>query len=534
MEAGAGRRVVVAAAEGLDEVVPVEGLKEMAGESAVGAELRDPRILGAGATVVPVARGDDPDPVVRLERVADDPLEGPPRGVDLDRGLDPRVVGVLDVRVAPADVRGDERVLVPERGEEVLRAVAVGLRVGGVVDEGPARPVDGPPLVPVPDVVVAAEGGVAGPLVAGEGHEAAGLIELGGELVELAPERVRYLEVVPLVAADVEERPVAGEREVVSGRVGADGLLALAVEVAPIVAVRGVGLDAEGVRLREQLPVLAEDPDAALPRIGGGDREAVHLPAELPRPERNGLGQAVDRPVGGEANGPLHPVARVAPPVLALEAQPETVPRPPEGREDRDPLHPRPRPDADGGLGFVRQRDVLVAREGIGEHAKLEARLDEGLEPEPRRAPPPVTEADDDPVALREVPVAADVERDPPRAGVAAVLAAHRERDPGRGFDRGVPGARGVVALDHRLVGLHPERDLEAPPVVDAELPAGVGEGEALPAPGLEAADGLDGRRPHEVGAVVVMRHRLETPLEIDGCAPDRKPEAGRAPCGRP
>ena len=355
MDAGAGRRVVMAAAKCLDEVVPIQGVEQVAGEPAVGAELGDPGILGAGAPVVPVTRGHDTDPVVRLERVADDPLEGPPRGVDLDRGLDPRVVGVLDVRVAPADVGGDERVLALERGEEVPRAVAVGLRMRRVVDEGPAGAVDGPPLVPVPDVVVAPERGVAGPLVAGEGHEAPRLVELGGELVELAPEVVRDLEVVPLVAADVEERPVAGEREVVARGVGADGLLALAVQIAPVVAVRGIGLDAQGVRLREQFPVLAEDPDPALPRVGGGDRKPVHLPAELPRPEGDGLGQAVDRPaVGGEADGALHPVARVAPPVLALQAQPEAVPRPSQGRKDGDPLDARPRPDADGGLGFIR------------------------------------------------------------------------------------------------------------------------------------------------------------------------------------
>ena len=521
MDAGAGRRVVMAAAEGLDEVVPVQRFEQVAGEPAVGAELGDPGVLGAGAPVVPVARGHDADPVVRLERVEDDPLEGPPRGVDLDRGLYLRVVGVLDVCVPPADVGGDERVLVLQGGEEILRAVAVGLRMGGVVDEGPAGAVDGPALVPVPDVVVAAEGGVARPLVAGEGHEPARLVELGGELVELPPERVRNLEVVPLVAADVEERPVAGELEVGAGGVGPDRLLALAVEVAPIVAVRGVGLDAKGVRLRERLPVLAEDPDPALPRIG--DREAVHLPAERPGPERDGFGQALDRPaVGGEAEGPLHPVARVAPPVLALEAQPEAIPGPAKGRQDGDPLHPRPRPDVDGRMGAVRQRDVLVARERVGEHPELEARLHEGLEPQARRALPPVAETDDDPVTLREIAVAANVERDPPRARVAAVLAAHGEGDAGRGLDGGVPRPRRVVALDHRLVGLHAERDLEAPPVVDSELPAGVGEGEGLPAPGLEAAGGLDGRRPHEVAAVVVVGHGPESLLAIDDGTPDR------------
>ena len=45
----------------------------------------------------------------------------------------------------------------------------------------------------------------------------------------MGPERLGDLEVVALVATDVEEGPVAGEEEEVTGRVGADGLLGLAV-----------------------------------------------------------------------------------------------------------------------------------------------------------------------------------------------------------------------------------------------------------------------------------------------------------------
>ena len=66
------------------------------------------------------------------------------------------------------------------------------------------------------------------------GDEAAGGVEVGGDLVEVGPEGAGDLEVVALVGDAVEEGLVAGEGMEVAGRVGADGLLRLAVQVAPV------------------------------------------------------------------------------------------------------------------------------------------------------------------------------------------------------------------------------------------------------------------------------------------------------------
>jgi hypothetical protein len=61
---------------------------------------------------------------------------------------------------------------------------------------------------------------------------------LAGEFVEGFPERVGDLKVVALVADDVDEGLVAGIGEIVVGRIGADGLFALRMQVAPVVPVR--------------------------------------------------------------------------------------------------------------------------------------------------------------------------------------------------------------------------------------------------------------------------------------------------------
>ena len=140
----------------------------------------------------------------------------------------------LDVRVPSADVREHHAVLVLERLEQVLGRVGVGLDVGEVVDQHVRGPVDGTALLEEEHVAVAAEPGVARPLVAREHDEPAVRVELGRELVQMVPEHRCDLEVVALVAAHVEERLVAREGEELAGGVRADGLLGLAVQVAPV------------------------------------------------------------------------------------------------------------------------------------------------------------------------------------------------------------------------------------------------------------------------------------------------------------
>ena len=112
--------------------------------------------------------------------------------------------------------------------------------VGRIGDLGMRGAVDGLALVAVVHVAVAADRRVGRPLVAGNAHEATGLVEFAGERVELAPERAGDLEVVALVAHHVEEGLVAAELEVFARRVGAQRLVRLPVRIAPEVHQRRV------------------------------------------------------------------------------------------------------------------------------------------------------------------------------------------------------------------------------------------------------------------------------------------------------
>ncbi len=66
------------------------------------------------------------------------------------------------------------------------------------------------------NVPVPADSGVAGPFVTGEGQEAAVLLELGGQLVDVVPERAVDLKIVGLMACRIEKREVAREGEVLA------------------------------------------------------------------------------------------------------------------------------------------------------------------------------------------------------------------------------------------------------------------------------------------------------------------------------
>src|SRR3546814_4483144 len=104
------------------------------------------------------------------------------------RRLEARVVGVGDVGVAPADVGEDDAVLALEHLEEAPCIRRVGREVRAVGQQRVGGAVDLPPFAAEVDVAVAADGGVARPLVAGDGDEAVVLVELGGQAVEVLPE----------------------------------------------------------------------------------------------------------------------------------------------------------------------------------------------------------------------------------------------------------------------------------------------------------------------------------------------------------
>ena len=146
-------------------------------------------------------------------------------------------MGVLDIRVAPADMRDDDRVLAVERAEQLIRRVD---RVGRglALDQDVRRAADRAAFVAIEDVAVAAHAGIARPFVAGQADELARHVEFRGEPVELLPERVGDLKVVALVADHVDEGRIARIAEIAFRRAHADGLAALSVQVAPVAAQR--------------------------------------------------------------------------------------------------------------------------------------------------------------------------------------------------------------------------------------------------------------------------------------------------------
>ncbi len=202
-----------------------------------------------------------------------------------------------------------------------------------------------PALLHVEHVAIATEAGVAGPLVAGKHDEAAVLVELGGERVQVLPERRGDLKIVALVAAGIQESLVAGEIEEIPRRVGADGLLGLPVEIAPVVKQRGVGDDAKRIRAREQSAVLVQDVDRVVPRLLRA--QAFDGAREVTRRQAHRLGQTIDVSTGAQRQRLVAFVAWIAPPVLTLQAQPERLAGASQRRQHRLPHGRNIRDDGD-------------------------------------------------------------------------------------------------------------------------------------------------------------------------------------------
>ena len=93
------------------------------GEAADRAELDAPGRGSARATLVIVAVTHDADAITLLERVMQNPFERAPGRVHLDGTFEPTVMGIFQVRIAPADMGNDNRVLAFERAEQFVRRV---------------------------------------------------------------------------------------------------------------------------------------------------------------------------------------------------------------------------------------------------------------------------------------------------------------------------------------------------------------------------------------------------------------------------
>ena len=278
---------------------------------------------------------------------------------------------------------------------------------------------DGLALVAVMHVAVAADRRVGRPLVAGDAHEPARLVELLRQRVELAPERAGDLEVVALVADDVEEGLVAAELEIFARRVGAERLVGLAVRVAPEVHQRQCPRPRRAGDWPGTAPPRSRRARGWRHRPARSTRRPSAIAAKAPGAKRRLCRQTRNRHVGLEPQRAIDEVGGIAPLVVGLDRQAERLACAHKRRQHGAPAHARPRHDGD--LRALRQRHVVVGGDRIGEDAELELALAIGLHADAGRAEAAVAEADGDGVAGREeVLDHADVERAASRGGCCA------------------------------------------------------------------------------------------------------------------
>ena len=488
-ETPARGRVVTALAQAVEHGRARELGHEQTGQAADGAEVCGAGIACAGAALVAVGVADDADPVAHLEGVPNQPFEGAPRGVDLHRALDDAVVRELHVGVAATAMGEADDVLVrfPQGLEKVRGGVAVRVDIGLVVHQRVRRPADGAVVRHVVHVAVSAERRVPRPFVSRQGHEPSGLVELGRERVQRAPEVPGDLEVVPLMSGDVDERAVARELEIPARAVGADGLLALAVHVAPIGPqvrllddAKRVGAAEHGARVVQELDVDVSG------RVHG---KTLHVIREFARREPDSVRQAVDGPGRPQRQRPAGLVGGIAPLVFRLDREAERLAGLSRRRAYGDPAVHRSRNQPDRRLD--RQLLVVVGGDGVDEDAELERILAERLETHTGGALAGIAEGDGDRVALPHEPADdLDVEGAVPGPDVSLGVVTVFQNRVVAGDDRGVIGSLRIVELRAGLIGREPEDDTQASRVVDAEISAGVRQGKGLVGTRLELPAG--------------------------------------------
>src|SRR5262249_50856558 len=128
---------------------------------------------------------------------------------------------------------GDNGILLVERTKQFIRRVH-GTAPGLSFDQDVRRAPDRAPFAAAEKVAIPAHAGIARPFVAWHAYEPARRIECGRQAVELGPECVGDLEIVALMADDVDEGEIARIAEIAFRRAHADGFAALPVQIAPV------------------------------------------------------------------------------------------------------------------------------------------------------------------------------------------------------------------------------------------------------------------------------------------------------------
>ena len=180
-----------------------------------------------------VAVADNTNPPAEREVICENPFERAPCRVHFYGRLDEWVVVVKYIRVTSADVGVHHGIFILEAFIEIRQRMAVGFHVGAVFKQCVRTAADLATFMPEEDVVITTNGGVSRPLIARENDKPSGFVERAGEIVQLFPERNVHLEVVSLMAGDIEECFVSGEVEVAFDAIDANRFAGLTVEIAP-------------------------------------------------------------------------------------------------------------------------------------------------------------------------------------------------------------------------------------------------------------------------------------------------------------
>src|SRR5262249_19305241 len=292
----AGGAVVAPPAQRREQSIARKLRHEVAGQPADRAEGRGARPRRARSPLVVVAVAYDADAVAFFERVVQQPFERAPGRVHLDAALEPSVMGGFDVGVTPADMGDDNGILPAERTKQFIRRVHGAAR-GLSFDQDVRRAPDRAAFAAEENVAIAAHAGIARPFVAGHAYEPARRVECGRQAVELGPECVGDLEIVALMADDVDESEIARIAEIAVRRAHADGFAALPVQIAPVAPQRGVRDRAQRTGAGKLLAIGDETQLEIAGRIRDQIVEDARAIAAL---DRNALRQAADRLRGYE------------------------------------------------------------------------------------------------------------------------------------------------------------------------------------------------------------------------------------------
>ena len=185
------------------------------------------------------------------------------------------------------------------------------------------------------------------------------------------------------MADDVDERLVAREGEIVGGAVGADRLVALAVQVAPVgQQVRALG-NPERVGPRERCAAGGADLDPEIARRR--DPQAVEAERAIARREGHAIGQAL-RPAGWPAGEALAAARSVGLPQRSRATSARRKGSPTRRRVGRIARQLAAGPGTRRIFGECRQLDEVVGRKRVDEDLEGELPLAGGLQADPGRA----------------------------------------------------------------------------------------------------------------------------------------------------